>query len=763
MKAIRRRRRGAARLGRSMAIALGASSVLAATSTSPAFAAGPACQTEPIRRAEPYGLTLPDCRAYEQVSPIDKNGADAQGKPRLTESAPSGDQVAYFSLLPFPGVEGAAEFPTYLSSFSGDTWSTQGLLPPSNPASPTTVLALTEDLRYTIVEVGPLGPLLGEASIQGEEGLIDRATLGERNYYIRNNRTNEYHLLAPGTHPYFVDASQDGSAILFEDRAKLTEKATSFLNAEGNEESATGTNLYEWNAGIVTLVGLVPRVGQPTCGSSGPSCVAPGDGAVGGPGGQAITESEFGMEEPKGLPGGATSGFELQDTMSEDGSRVFFTDVTTGQIYMREPMEGRTVAVSSGVGPAYWRAATPDGAFAFYTEGEGEDRNLYRFIVAGERREAVTTGEAHVLGTLGVSDDGTYAYFVAEGVLATNENGHVIEPETGEKEKAVLGQPNLYEWHNGKIQFIVKLRRKSDRNNWTDFAAGGAGAAEGMKDSRVSENGTTVLFASEEQISPYNNNKRDNLYLYDAQRPLSANNPTCVSCNFNAKESSTPSFLANHFIFIYPNFRNEYMTRNLSSDGTRVFFESEEALVPNDTNSQMDVYEWEREGHNSCKRDEGGTNGGCLYLISTGQAPEGSYFGDASSDGSNIFFFTRQSLVTQDSDDNVDIYDAREDGGLEGQNTVPGGQCEDDGCRSVMGLAPSLSVPASLSLSGPGNVIIAPAESAKGKIKRVAGEQKLTVALRKCKKKSKRRRAECRAHAHRRYGANATASHGRDE
>ena len=33
-----------------------------------------------------------------------------------------------------------------------------------------------------------------------------------------------------------------------------------------------------------------------------------------------------------------------------------------------------------------------------------------------------------------------------------------------------------------------------------------------------------------------------------------------------------------------------------------------------------------------------------------------------------MFFFTRQSLVSQDHDDNVDVYDAREDGGMAGQN-----------------------------------------------------------------------------------------------
>ena len=62
------------------------------------------------------------------------------------------------------------------------------------------------------------------------------------------------------------------------------------------------------------------------------------------------------------------------------------------------------------------------------------------------------------------------------------------------------------------------------------------------------------------------------------------------------------------------------------------------------------------------------SNGGCLYLISTGESAEPSYFGDASANGDDVFFFTRQSLVGQDRDENYDIYDARIDGGIAAQN-----------------------------------------------------------------------------------------------
>lgn len=731
--------------------------ILFALGSSATAAPASGCPNEQIRKVEPYGLALPDCRAYEQASPVDKNDTDAQGQPYLTESSPSGEQVAYFSQLPFPGLEGSDAFPTYLSSFAGGKWSTQGLQPPSNPASPTAVEALTEDLDQAIVEVAPPGPLLGEArAIIGEEGAVESAALSDGNSYIRNDVTGEYRLLAPGGgSPSFVDSSRGDATVLFEDRTKLTESSVSFRFP--NKEGGKGTNLYEWKDGVVTLVGVVPPLGKPSCGPSGPECKAPAGGTVAGPGGKAITEIERG-EEGNELPGGATGGgiskFYLQNAISQDGSRVFFTDVETGQIYMREPEAKKTIAVSAGTKPAYWRAATPDGSYVFYTEGEHANRNLYRFNVEREKPEALTTGEARVLGTLGASNNGSYVYFVAEGVLASNENG--------ENKVAESGQPNLYEWHNGELSFIAQFTfsPSEDTSNWTDFNTGTPGAGSGEKSSRVTPEGTTVLFSSFNKITSYENNGEDELYRYDATRPLSVDNPACVSCNPNNSPAGAETFLTNHFAAFSSGTRNGYLTNNLSLNGNRVFYQTTEKLVPGDVNGQMNVYEWEREGEGSCGVGEGGPSDGCLYLISTGTSPQESYFGDAGVNGENVFFFTRQSLVTQDQDENMDVYDARIGGGLENQNLPPVSSCEGEGCRGSSPSTPALGTPSSVTLSGRRN--LAPPVESKA-IKPLTRAQKLAAALKACNKKSKRKRARCRAQAQKRYGTRAKKSDGGDK
>jgi hypothetical protein len=725
----------------------------------PAAARAASCPNEQIRKTEVYALALPDCRAYEQASPVDKNDTDAQGTVQLAESSPSGERVAYFSQLPFPGLEGSGAFgTTYLSSFAGGEWSTQGLLPPSNAAANSGVEALSEDLNYAVVYVSTAGPLLGQApSIRGEEGALESASLEHGNYYIRDNLTGEYRLLAPGdgVEEFFDDVSHDDATILFEDRTKLTENAVSLQFPEPSEEKFKGSNVYEWKDGVVTVAGLVPPPGDPSCGPSGPACKAPADGTVAGPGGDAFTESEQGVLGRE-LPGGATSGgpsIELQNTLSQDGSRVFFTEVETGQIYMREPATKRTIAVSSGNEPAYWRAATPSGSYAFYSEGKGANRNLYRFAAEGERSEALTSGEAHVLGTLGVSDDGSYAYFVAEGVLAANENG--------ENKVAESGQPNLYEWHNGKVSFIAQFEggRSEENTNWTDFNIT-SGADEGQKSSRVTPAGTTVLFSSFNKITSYDNNGMDELYRYDGTRPLSLENPACVSCNPNNSPAGAETFLARHIAAFSLAPRNGYLTNNLSLNGNRVFFQTTEKLASGDVNGQMNVYEWEREGEGGCGAGEGGPSGGCIYLISSGASPQESYFGDAGANGEDVFFFTRQSLVTQDRDENMDVYDARVDGGLESQAQPPSaGECEGEWCRGSSPSAPAFGTPSSVTLSGSGN-LAPPLESkvVKSKLKPMTRAQKLAAALRACNKKSKRERAICRARAQTRYGTKAKKS-----
>ncbi len=674
-------------------------------------------ETERARDAEQYGPQLPDCRAYEQVSPVDKDTTDAVGRPGFVQSSPSGESVSYYSVAPFPAIPGASEFPTYLSMRGGLGWSTQGLLPLTEPPAEAQVLGLTDNGDESIVVVSE------------EEGLLlaPGARLDENNLYAHNNLTGEYRLIAAGPGGVtLAAATPNGSHILIEAKKEVL---------AGVADPQHAPYLYEWDRETGQLAFVGEAEGR-----------VPEEGTVAGPTESEADEGEYPYD---------------QNAISDNGSRIFFSERGESQkVYMGEPNAAlpRTIEVSAG--GAQWRAATPSGSFALYTEG-GE---LYRFNVArdtslGSAREKLAGAGARVLGVVGMSNDGSYAYFVAEGVLADNENGN------HEKAEEQLNEVNLYEWYEGAaipVTFIGKLNKASDKSDWEGFTNDEPGSPDqGYKASRVSADGTKVLISSVAKLTSYDNAGKNEAYLDDANEPLSAANPRCVTCNPGKAVASQETYLSENESPAPSSPLSVSMTRNLSTQGTRVFFQTNEALVPEDTNAQMDVYEWEQEGTGSCEAGEGQESGGCLYLLSTGNSPEPSYFGDASEEGEDVFLFTRQSLVSQDQDENADIYDARVDGGLADQNTPSVNPCEsEERCRGVPATAPIFGSPSSMTLVGGGNVAppMAPAKplvKPKRRPKPSMRARRLANALKACTKRPRKLRGSCRARARRRYDVKA--------
>ena len=142
----------------------------------------------------------------------------------------------------------------------------------------------------------------------------------------------------------------------------------------------------------------------------------------------------------------------------------------------------------------------------------------------------------------------------------------------------------------------------------------------------------------------------------------------------------------------------------LSANGKRLFFNATAPLVPRDSNNAQDVYEWEAPGEGGCSEAKPAfheLNGGCVYLISSGENPFESLFVDASPDGSDVFFTTAASLLPQDPG-LLDIYDARVEGGFPAPTETP--ICEGEACQSPPA-APNDATPASSSFEGPGNVV----------------------------------------------------------
>ena len=120
-----------------------------------------------------------------------------------------------------------------------------------------------------------------------------------------------------------------------------------------------------------------------------------------------------------------------------------------------------------------------------------------------------------------------------------------------------------------------------------------------------------------------------------------------------------------------------------------------------------------------------------------------------------MFFFTRQSLVSQDQDENADVYDAREDGGLAAQSPAPPeAPCENETCRAAPGPAPAFGTASSATLSGTGNLPPAPSPPAsatvKPKSKPVKCKKGFFKKKHKCVRKPKpKKKADKSAHTNR--------------
>jgi hypothetical protein len=174
--------------------------------------------------------------------------------------------------------------------------------------------------------------------------------------------------------------------------------------------------------------------------------------------------------------------------------------------------------------------------------------------------------------------------------------------------------------------------------------------------------------------------------------------------------------------------------RGVSADGDRVFFDSRDPLVAQDTNTDSpevpcveevtcaqgwDVYEWEN---------------GVVYLISTGKSPRDSWLLDSSESGDDVFFATTEGLVPGDTDGGYDVYDARvpHPGDSPPAAVVP---CEGSVCQGPPRVPSPLAVPASASFSGLGNPVAEPAVTPLA--------VKATTKAVKCKKRYVKRKGVC--------------------
>ncbi len=661
---------------------------------------------------------LPDCRAFELVSPVDKDGgsiavlgSDEVVRPaRLDQAAVDGGLVTYSSQRAFGAPTSAPYTSQYLSARGAGGWSTEAITPPQEGIEPLEsrdahYKAFTEDLCSGWTIQGGK-PLLAPGAIAEYPNLYRRQNCGAGTGGFEALSTAEPKVdpsefgsgqAFQSFPPTVKGISADGSLAVFASPGALTAS----LEEVEEGKATTEASLYAHTRGATGLVAI---------------CVLPNGSTYPG-------ECVLGS----GTSGKSVRGDSVFNAVSIDGRRVFWSAAKSGEgkIYLRanptaaksasagcEADRACTVALSTGQS-FFWGAAA-DGTRAIYSEGSLKDNEGEADLWEAEVEETGGGLSVHrhrfareVGGVVGMSEDASRVYLVSREALTATPNS--------EGKSAVPGALNLFLYRapeEGKAASFAFLGTLSG----ADRGGGEEGAASEepyLRVSRVSADGMHVAFMSRASLTGFDNTDQasgeadSEVYLYDAADARL----TCVSCNpAGARPAGRiiqqEGIVNGPIAAQIPGWEyNLHASRVLSDDGNRLFFESFEPLVLRDTNGTQDVYEWERGGSSQAGCEALGAelyvsaSAGCLSLISSGQSPSDSAFVDASADGRDVFFTTASSLLPQDPG-LVDVYDAREGGGF--PQPTQAAACEGEACQSPRG-GPEDPTPASAAFEGPGN------------------------------------------------------------
>ena len=657
------------------------------------------------------GEKLPDCRAYELVSPLDKSNGDAALMPptkafhQLNQSSISGGRFTYSSFTPFAEPESAPYVSQYLASRDpGIGWVSESIAPPRSTRPQMLQLSLNNefkafsaDLCSSWLRYNSKSPLSEEA-IPGFPNLYRRDNCSEPVGYEALSTAEPLNRAAEDFWVFPVGFTEDGRETIFLANGALTEDAPPLSESE--------LQLYVHGPKGLRFLCRLPN-GKPY----GFACAA---GMV------------------AGQPDGKASA--LHNAISADGSRVFWTaykaglanapEGIPGKVYVRlnpeeeqseaegsectEPEKACTLRVSESVSPEpaeYW-GASDDGSKAIFkiANQPGKDfpqeNNLYEFDVETRTARLIAGG---VEGPMGMSDDASRIYFSASKVLGE-----------GASEGAKEGAHNLYfyeapeaEGGEGHLSFIMALADSDFVNS--EVEPGPIEEVPTQRSAAVASDGLHATFTSAVSPTPTGYDNRDvasgkpdsEVYRYES----ATGGLQCVSCNpTNARPLGDPGIGVRGLAARLPNVRAPLtLPRPLSEDGQRLFFESQEALVPHDNNGTWDVYQWEAPGTGGCDTGDatfGQAAQGCVDLISSGESAAPSTLLDADPSGTNVFIGTQGSLIATDPGSN-DVYDARIGGGFPlpiGKSACEGGACQNPASP------PAALTPASAAFEGKGNV-----------------------------------------------------------
>jgi hypothetical protein len=578
-----------------------------------------------LLRTGPSAL-LPDCRAYELVTPADPNGHPPLG-----------------------------------TSNSGDNFTNRQVSPAG------------DKLPFTI-EGGSLPGLGGTGSLFGDPYLATRTSVGWSTSYTGPSPTQAT-AAWPGTSSpdqgySFWIAEDSGSAVLggSTHSVRYPDGHSEPLGqgSIGFDREAGGKLISERGGHIIFVTGAGASTStavqlEPDAAPDGTQAIydRTADGTL-----------HVVSLKPGDIPFGAGENAVYLNA-SLDGMGVAFE--ANNQLYLRYDNQ-ETYEIGEGVDFA---GVAEGGSRVFYVEGG----DLEAFDV---EEGVIEFSESGNVTPVQISADGTAAYFVSPSVLTPGQANPAGDEAQAGAQNLYLSREGALTLVATVTDRDVEGDVKPGFNTsdglglWVTTVGPSPSGRLGAVPARTTPDGGVLLFKSRALLAGYDSEGQAEIYRYDS----AAGKLACLSCNPTASAANSDATLQSREREGLLLFSAQAWLESLRADGRRAFFESSEALVARDGDGLQDVYQWEEKGVGSCDR-----SGGCLQLISSPSSLRNEYLWAVSKSGDDVFFLSSERLVGADSDGTPSIYDARVGGGF--AEPAPTA-CEGEGCRPQLSPPPDL-------------------------------------------------------------------------
>ena len=644
--------------------------------TSASALASEGCANE-ARRVEQNSTFLPDCRAYELVTPYympspAQFAVTEEGRPNsaLTgvgpESAPhsrefflnkdetfltasDGDALLYESA-------GAnSQSPSARSNLSvrnASGWTGENILPPMslvNFLCPSgEFVGFSQNLEQIVIAAGDTENIVGrernpEKCDHPEPPLVPGEPEESGNLFLRDTATGAFQLVnvtptgVTSLQPHFDAVSADGSYVVFESKARLTSNAPPppVPQPGSADQPAYATDIYVWNAASVHLLTVLPT-------------------------GTAIAGGALAGALPRGSGTPPNESAQITHAVSADGERILF--------YANGEFEPNQSEVGGSSDPDPYFNTPYRGGGVFLREHPAAEQSVLNECTEAEQK--AEPGKACTVqidvpesGASGSAGNGQFRWANAE----TTKIFFTDEQKLTSDSTAQAGKPDLYEYD----------LEKPAGDRLTDLTVNAGESADVVGVSGASEDGAYVYFVAKGNLTASQENSHGaravagepNLYLRHAGvttfiATLNGNEPD--RCDWNtgcltARVSANGLFIGFNSIDSLTGYDNNPVQPNAC--------EIPPGLVPGSPCMEIFRYAADAGAHGeltcaSCNPDGSPPAAKYAYTMidepgrgySFVVAPRTIWIAHNVADNGEVFFDTMEKLLRADENETYDVY-----------------------------------------------------------------------------------------------------------